>query len=85
MRVTANGEMVVRRARGYAPQPLLLPSAAPRSILACGAELKSTFCLVAGRQRIDQRSTRFGKPLAHTLQNLSRMTRETAESFFDCF
>jgi hydrogenase maturation protein HypF len=37
--------MVVRRARGYAPQPLLLRWPAPRPILACGAELKSTFCL----------------------------------------
>jgi hypothetical protein len=27
----------------------------------------------------------FGKPLAHILQNLSRMTRHTVESFADCF
>ena len=27
----------------------------------------------------------FGKPLAHTLGNLSRMTRETVDSFADCF
>jgi hypothetical protein len=27
----------------------------------------------------------FGKPIVHILQNLSRMTRETVESFSDCF
>jgi len=36
--------VLVRRARGYAPNPIKLNHKAP-SILACGAELKSTFCL----------------------------------------
>jgi hydrogenase maturation protein HypF len=35
---------VVRRARGYAPYPIHLPFAA-KQILACGPELKNTFCL----------------------------------------
>ena len=35
---------IVRRARGYAPYPVHLPFRS-RQILACGAELKSTFCL----------------------------------------
>ncbi|MFH0913949.1 MAG: carbamoyltransferase HypF [Chloroflexota bacterium] len=35
---------IVRRARGYAPFPIHLPFQA-KPILACGAELKSTFCL----------------------------------------
>ncbi len=36
--------IMVRRARGYAPYPVPLPFHA-RQILACGAELKNTFCL----------------------------------------
>ncbi|MGH3730491.1 MAG: carbamoyltransferase HypF, partial [Micromonosporaceae bacterium] len=45
VRVFAGEPLPVRRARGYAPQPLRLPRPAPRPILGCGAELKSTFCL----------------------------------------
>ncbi len=47
-RVVAGRESLVRRARGYAPEALLLPVAAPRSILAVGAELKHTFTLARG-------------------------------------
>ncbi|WP_109530099.1 carbamoyltransferase HypF [Nocardia aurea] len=39
----------VRRARGYAPEPFTLPWSFPRPVLACGAELKSTFCLARDR------------------------------------
>lgn len=35
---------LIRRARGYAPYPIHLPFRA-REVLACGAELKNTFCL----------------------------------------
>ena len=38
----------LRRSRGLVPGALPLPEAAPRPILACGAELKNTFCLVRG-------------------------------------
>jgi hydrogenase maturation protein HypF len=40
----------VRRSRGYAPEALALPVAAAGPILAVGAELKSTFCVVRGGQ-----------------------------------
>jgi len=42
--VELNKPQIVRRARGYAPYPVHLPFQA-KQILACGAELKSTFCL----------------------------------------
>ena len=53
-RIVAGKPRLVRRARGLAPSPLLLPAgfeAAPR-ILAMGAELKSTFCLLGERRAI---------------------------------
>jgi hydrogenase maturation protein HypF len=37
--------LIFRRARGYVPASVPLPVAAPRPLLACGAELKSTFCV----------------------------------------
>ena len=48
VRIFENKERVLRRSRGYAPFPvaLNLPVA---EILACGAELKSTFCLTKER------------------------------------
>jgi hydrogenase maturation protein HypF len=42
------GPLVIRRSRGYVPGALRLPVAATRDVLACGAELKSTFCLAKG-------------------------------------
>ncbi|MEO7196496.1 MAG: carbamoyltransferase HypF, partial [Pseudonocardiaceae bacterium] len=50
VRVFRGAELPVRRARGYAPEPLTLTRPASRPILGCGAELKSTFCLARGRR-----------------------------------
>ena len=47
-RVVARRESVVRRARGYAPEPLRLPVATPLPFVAVGAELKHTFTLARG-------------------------------------
>ena len=44
MRVVAGATQCVRRARGYAPDAILLPFEAP-PVLAVGAELKSAVCL----------------------------------------
>jgi hydrogenase maturation protein HypF len=42
-------EQVQRRSRGYAPEPVTVQGEFPRHVLACGAELKNTFCLAKGR------------------------------------
>ncbi len=47
-RVNEDGEMIIRRSRGYAPYPLRLQYTFARPILACGAFLKNTFCLARG-------------------------------------
>jgi len=49
VRVVRGRAQPVRRARGFAPRPIPLPVRADRPILACGAELKSTFCVAHGR------------------------------------
>jgi len=45
-------EMVIRRSRGYVPEPLTVGFAFRRPVLACGAELKNTFCLAKGNQAV---------------------------------
>ncbi len=47
-RVVGGRESIVRRGRGYAPEPLPLPIATPVPLLAVGAELKHTFTLARG-------------------------------------
>ena len=46
--VPGRAPLVMRRSRGWAPTPLALPVPAPRHLLACGAELKSTACVAKG-------------------------------------
>jgi hydrogenase maturation protein HypF len=48
--VRGNKELTLRRARGYAPRALKTSFRFAREILACGAELKNTFCLARGDQ-----------------------------------
>ena len=45
VRVADGRPMLLRRSRGHVPSSLPLPGRAAAPILACGAELKSTFCL----------------------------------------
>ncbi|GAB3330669.1 carbamoyltransferase HypF [Micromonospora halotolerans] len=50
VRVFRGRELPVRRSRGYVPAPVTLPWRFDRPVLACGAELKNTFCLAKGRR-----------------------------------
>ena len=47
-RVVRGRPRVLRRSRGFVPESLALPVPCTRHVLACGAELKSTFCLARG-------------------------------------
>ncbi|MBV9167903.1 MAG: carbamoyltransferase HypF [Solirubrobacterales bacterium] len=40
--------LLIRRSRGYAPSAIALPLPSGRQLLACGAELKNTFCVAKG-------------------------------------
>ncbi len=48
----AGERVVLRRARGYVPTPILMQEDSPQEILAAGTDLKNTFCLVKGNQLI---------------------------------
>ncbi|GAC1446015.1 MAG: carbamoyltransferase HypF [Pyrinomonadaceae bacterium] len=45
MRACGENQIILRRSRGYAPAPVKTTFKFEREILACGAELKNTFCL----------------------------------------
>ncbi|MGF1472510.1 MAG: carbamoyltransferase HypF [Rubrobacteraceae bacterium] len=49
VRIALQETYPIRRSRGYAPAPLALAEGFGRHVLACGGELKNTFCL--GRDR----------------------------------
>jgi len=48
VRVVEGAALPIRRSRGYAPMPLILPVDGP-SVLAVGGEMKATFCLTKGK------------------------------------
>jgi hydrogenase maturation protein HypF len=50
LRVAGGRPLPLRRSRGAVPSLLALPVPAGRHVLACGAELGSTFCLARGRR-----------------------------------
>ena len=67
-RVIKDKEFVIRRSRGYVPYSLTLPFKT-KPILACGAELKNTFCLTKNDQAF----------LGHHIGDLKNL--ETLKSF----
>lgn len=46
--IISGEQTVLRRSRGIAPKPIKLPFRTTRTVLACGAHLKNTFCFIAG-------------------------------------
>jgi hydrogenase maturation protein HypF len=48
VRLHRGRELPVRRARGYAPEPVTLAFDVGRPVLGCGAEVKNAVCLAAG-------------------------------------
>jgi hydrogenase maturation protein HypF len=50
LRQTERGPLLMRRSRGYVPASIGLPVPAAGPLLACGAELKSTFCVAKGER-----------------------------------
>lgn len=82
VRVVANRLQILRRARGYAPAPIRLPSGFEQAspILAMGSELKNTFCLLREGEAI--LSQHLGD-----LENAAALTayRETLELYLHLF
>lgn len=54
VRLDAPGPSILRRARGYAPEPLLLPEclSATTPVISAGADIKSAFCLAGGGEAV---------------------------------
>ncbi|MDO8210313.1 carbamoyltransferase HypF [Conexibacter sp. CPCC 206217] len=50
VRAVGGRPLTLRRSRGYVPAALALPLATARPLLACGAELKNTFCVARGER-----------------------------------
>ncbi len=70
-RIVQGNESIVRRSRGYVPDPISLPFEFRKQILACGAELKNTFCLTRGNEAF----------VSHHIGDLENL--ETLRSFKD--
>jgi hydrogenase maturation protein HypF len=80
LRATGGATQPVRRSRGYAPLPLLLPIASPH-LVAVGGELKTTMCVASGRQAWlsqhvgDTENLETLAMLARTVSTLTRLQR----------
>jgi hydrogenase maturation protein HypF len=51
-RVIAGRPVVLRRARGYVPRPIAVATPFDAPVLACGAQLKNTFCIGRGSEAV---------------------------------
>ena len=80
LRMTAGGRQIVRRSRGFAPTPLVLPFAKERAVLAGGAELKNTFCLTRRQEAF--LSEHIGDLTEHSVRASYEATIAHYEQFF---
>ena len=71
VQIAAGSLQIMRRSRGIAPTPIKLPFMSHRTVLACGAHLKNTFCLIK-------------KDMAYLSQHIGDLENLESEShFFD--
>lgn len=83
VRVTNGQTQILRRARGYAPAPIMLPTgfAASPQVLALGSELKNTFCLLKnGRAMLSQHLGNLENPAAYAAY---RQTLKLYQALFE--
>lgn len=83
IRFDRTGPTFIRRARGFAPEPLRLGSGFTQrpSVLAMGGELKSTFCLL--RDGLASLSQHLGDLEAHRTREEYRAALDLYRSIFD--
>lgn len=79
MRLAQGQELPIRRSRGYAPYPILLPFDLP-PLLAVGSEMKNTFCIT--RQRYAIMSQHIGDMEDYATQRLFAKSVDHFERLF---
>jgi hydrogenase maturation protein HypF len=85
MRSVVGRPLMLRRSRGFVPSPIRLPWKFARPVLACGSELKNTFCL--GREHHAFLSHHIGdlenyetlSSFTHGIEHLQRLFAVTPE------
>jgi len=82
VRSAEDGAFVLRRSRGYVPEPLPLPRPAERPVLALGAHLQTTACLAAGEAAF--LSQHVGDLDTDAARAFLREAAEGLEDFLEC-
>ena len=84
VRLTPQGTEMLRRARGYVPDAITLPSGfnIQQPVLALGGDLKNTFCLVRGNQAT--LSVHFGSLTRSDIAGQQQQAIEHFQHLYDC-